>query len=232
MSDNYFETSSEGIEGSLNKLTVDKIAALRSKCNYLNQTKFNEVEFRYQQVLNTLGSIELVVETIKNMPKNDDLKAKMQNVNQIVKINKDLEEKLEKEMSQIANKRSDVYPIMNLPQSFGSHDDFHNQFLNKLMPYEPKKGNSSLKHTWKVLLTAGENRKHKLSELGYKNALLYLMRRDAYTFVKKYFNRPLSELVTLLANRFERQKSWSELNKELSSFQRVPGDSLLQNLDV
>ena len=108
MSDNYFETSSEGIEGSLNKLTVDEIAALRSKCNHLNQTMFNEVEFRYQQVLNTLGSIELVVETIKNMPKNDDLKAKMQNVNQIVKINKDLEEKLEKEMSQIANKRSDV----------------------------------------------------------------------------------------------------------------------------
>ena len=103
--------------------------------------------------------------------------------------------------------------------------------LSSLPIFDPKKSQSSLRQTWNVLLVQAGSKKNHLSELGYKNALLHLCRNDAHHFVMNNLDMSLTDLITLLGNRFEKVKTSADYMQDVNSFQRVPTDSLLQNIE-
>ena len=81
--------------------------------------RFAETLFKYQQVLRTLASIELVIVSTNALPQSAELHEKMDRIHQIIRVNKAQEGKLDQEFQDISNRRSDIFPEFRLPKQFG-----------------------------------------------------------------------------------------------------------------
>ena len=82
--------------------------------------------------------------------------------------------------------------------------------------------------TWHNLVRAAGSR---LSQEGYKQILGCKLFGDSASYFNLYKDRPLEQLVTILANRFCSDKSTDQYLQEIEDFQRPTGQSLTKTLE-
>ena len=231
--------SSSGAEMTLDnfRLSMDEIDELESKCNHLNNQQFQDSKDSYHQVASNIINIELLLESIRNLPQTPQLRNKLAQLREVIRFNNEKEANLERKLREIASRKSDIFPEFSCPQAYGDNDDFDPRVIETVPKFNPKNPAHSFSKTWTNLKIAARgsrgdrDEKSNLSKLGFKKALLFRLEGDAHQYMTKIFDRDLTEIITLLGHRFEKHKTKEDYDHDLRCFTVNTSDTLLQNIE-
>ena len=95
----------------------------------------SELRWKYLQVLTNLSNIDMILETIVDLPETPQLRAKKAEIQQSIAFNKEQEADFEQKLSILAQKRSDIYPNLQVPAKLGRKDDVEHTFIQVLPPF-------------------------------------------------------------------------------------------------
>ena len=115
-----------------------------------------------------------------------------------------------------------------MPTNFGLKNNPSMSDYDSVPKFVPNKSNSGFEITWHNLVSAAGS---SLSEEGYKQILGCKLFGDSASYYNLYKDRPLKQLVTILANRFCSDKSSDQYIQDIENFKRPDGQSLVQTLE-
>ena len=214
------------------KLNATQLDALQSITTPLNIPRFQELREKYETCLNQIRTFLIQVESMRGKYLDRDLQNTINEIKEAVKNLKQKEKDLESELNSLANKKSNIHNKLPMPAKYGTIDnpsqEGHMPDYDSVPKFIPNSPNSRFEVTWHNLIRAAGSR---LSQEGYKQILGCKLFVDSASYFNLYKDRPLEQLVTILANRFCSDKSTDQYLQEIESFQRPPGQSLTKTLE-
>ena len=90
-------------------------------------------------------------------PKNASYEAKQQllDIKENLKTWTDIQNRLEVELRTIASKRLEIYPILKLPETFGTLDHPGERRLEGMLTFNPANPLPKFSTTWNLIMTYG-----------------------------------------------------------------------------
>ena len=212
------------------KLEGTEIQRMRSQCDHTNFEKFTATEQQYWTILSELSNIQVTVALAKQAKSTGPgaMTIRQARIDQIpyIKQLKYLETKLEEDMKRISNERAGVFPTYTLPERFGNVDILIGSEISRIVPhFNPRKEGSKIKMTLNILNSLVKT--EHISEECYKNLLIQACKGKAHEFVIQFVDQPLKDIVTLLVQRYDPQRTMQDHENDLENFTREKDETLL-----
>ena len=219
------DNDKEEKEMTIFKLNATQLDQLQETTTPLNRPRFQDLRHKYEMCLN---QITIYLIEIEKMKKTHNLPISIQEIKEAVEQLKKKEETLEQELNILASKHTDLCKQLPMPTNFGLKNNPSMSDYESVPKFVPNKNNSSFEITWHNLVSAAGS---SLSEDGYKQILGCKLFGDSASYYNLYKDRPLKQLVTILANRFCSDKSSDQYIQDIENFKRPDGQSLVQTLE-
>ena len=196
----------------------------------MNLKKFEDTVKEYESISDKINLFLGMVKAMRGQPRTEENRNLLQNYQSSLTSLKARENEIEKELVQISNRRSDIYPIFSPPKTYGDVNNFDVKRVECIPIFSPNDKSTRLSHTWYVLKQSAQA--EGWSKQTMKDVLFTRLKGEAIDYFLRYQNSDLDDIIQILGRRFEHHLKRSDFELELHRFQKAhPNEPLLKTIE-
>ena len=208
---------------------ADELDILQSITTPLNLPRFKDLRDKYETCLNQIKTFILQVDQLRGKRLDQNLQRTITEIKEAINTLKSKEVRLGQDLHMLAYKKSNIHHTLPMPSKYGKIDnpseEGHMRDYDSVPKFVPNNPNSRFQLTWNNLTRAAGA---KLSEDGYKQIVGCKLYGESASYFNLYKDRPLEELINILANRFCIDKPADQYIRDIEDYRRPKGQSILQ----